>query len=303
MPKARDVDLLRALSHQLEELGRVTAGNVVSVRSREREVGSGFIWRSGIVVTASDLVTASEEISVLIGQQAVGARLTGRDPATGIAVLQLSEGQHDPDRLAISNRLGVGQIILAVGRTNEGLIQNLGMISSVSGPWRSKRGGRIDRLIRLDIQLDEIAEGGLVVDAEGGLIGMAVLGPKNRPIALPITTIEQIASILLSQGQVRRSRLGPHLGLGLHSVQLDKSLTEKYSVSDDQATVVVNVDPNGAAAKAGVLVGDIILTIDRERHTIQASPSKSVKEHHFDLKMLRAGQITTTRIVLGKSSR
>ncbi len=287
-----------ALSRRLEELADAAAGAVVGVRSHGRHVASGFIWRPGAVVTASDPVEASDDLSVTLADKSLAAQLAGRDPATGTAVLRVAEGLPEPPHLATSDSGRVGQMVLALGRTHEGVVASLGMVSTAGGPWQSRRGGRIDRLVRLDMRLGAGGEGGIVVDGEGALIGMALLGPRRRPLVIPAATIEQVAPRLLAEGRIPRG----YLGVGLHPIRLDDALAAVHALPDRRASMVVSVDPEGPARKAGVLVGDVIVELDGEsvpglRSLLGRLTPESVGQV-AELKLLRAGQIAIAKVAI-----
>jgi S1-C subfamily serine protease len=287
-----------ALSRRLEELADAGAGAVVGVRSHGRYVASGFIWKSGAVVTASDAVEASDDLSVTLSDKSLAAQLAGRDAATGTAVLRVVEDLPEPPRLAASDGARAGQLVLALGRTQEGTVASLGMVSTSGGPWQSRRGGRIDRLVRLDMRLGTTCEGGIVIDGEGALIGMALLGPHRRPVVIPAATIERVAPRLLAEGRIPRG----YLGVGLHPIRLDDALAAVHALPDRRASMVVSVDPEGPARKAGVLVGDVIVGLDGEsvpglRNLLTKLTPESVGSI-AELKLLRAGQIATAKVAI-----
>jgi len=114
------------------------------------------------------------------------------------------------------------------------------------GRWRSLRGGVIDSRIELDVTLRRSAEGGLVLDASGNGIGMAVFGPRRRVLVIPSATIERVATQLQSHGRIARG----YLGLGLQPVRLD---------GEGVGAMVMSVDTKGPGAAAGVRQGDVIV--------------------------------------------
>jgi S1-C subfamily serine protease len=178
MSEQTTANSLLALSRQLEHLAEAVAHAVVGIRLHERLVASGLVWKPGVVITASDALEADDDISVIAGAgKPVSAQFGGRDPTTDVAVLRLGDNLPEPATMMMSEAARVGQMVLAVGRGEDGVIANLGMVSVAGGPWQSMRGGNIDSLIRLDMRLSHRAEGGLVVDSEGRLLGMAVFGP------------------------------------------------------------------------------------------------------------------------------
>ena len=293
---------LLALSRQLQQLAEATAGSIVSVRSHGRSIASGFVWKPGFVVTASDALEADDEISVIAaGDRSIQAQLVGRDPTTDIAVLRLAEDLNVAVPATASEAVLAGQMVLALGRGREGTIAGLGCVAVAGGAWQSKRGGRIDRLIRLDLRLDRQAEGGIVVDAEGRMLGMPVFGPRRKPLIIPMSTIEAIAPKLLADGRIRRG----YLGVGIHPVQLDEALAAAHALPDRRAAMIVSVDPDGAAGKAGVLLGDIIVSFDGEPiaglRSLFARLSPESVGKAAELKLLRGGQAASATVTIGAS--
>jgi S1-C subfamily serine protease len=293
---------LLALSASLSGLVENAASAVVGVRSHSRPVASGFVWKTDAVVTASDALEADDDISLALADgRTVAATLAGRDPTTDIAVLRLSDGPLQPQQGAASAGAHVGQLVVTVGRGREGVTGNLGMISSTGGVWQSMRGGSIDSLVRLDMRLDPRAEGGLVIDAEGAALGMAVFGPRRRPLVIPMATIERIGTRLLAEGRIRRG----YLGLGLQPLRIDEALAQAHALSNRRGIMVVSLDPNGPARAAGVHVGDIIVGLDGEAVPgVRSLHSRLTPEsigRSAELRIVRAGQIATANVTIGAS--
>jgi S1-C subfamily serine protease len=274
----------------------------VSVRSNGRPVASGFAWKPNVVVTASDALEADEEITVTTADgRSVQAELAGRDPTTDIAILRLAEDLALTAPLTSTAEVGVGQLVLALGHGREGTIAAFGSVAATGDAWQSRRGGRIDRLVRLDLRLNRHAEGGVVIDAEGRVLGMPVFGPRRKPLLIPIATIERIAPKLLADGRIRRG----YLGIGAHPVQLDESLAAAHGLADRRAIMVLSVDPQGPAAKAGVLLGDAIVAFAGEplpgMRGLFARLSPDAIDKPVELRILRAGQMTNANVTIGAS--
>ena len=296
MPEATVPNPLLALSGQIEKLAAAAAGAVVGVRVQGHAVASGYIREPGTVVTASDAIDAADDIAVTGPDFALPAHAAGSDPATGIAVLRVTGALPDAPRLTPADGARVGTMVLAVGRTDDGLAASLGMVATAGGPWQSRRGGRIDALIRLDMRLAPHAEGGIVVDGEGALLGMALTGPRRRPLVIPAATIERVAPRLLAEGRIPRG----YLGVGLHPIRLDEALAAVHALPDRRASIVVSLDADGPARKGGVLVGDVIVGFDGEplagmRGLLGRLTPESVGRV-AELKLLRAGQMATARV-------
>ena len=245
--------LLEQLSAGLTGLVTGVAHSVVGVgwgRSRS----SGFVWRPGLIMTADECLSDGGGVSVTLPQGSmVAAQLVGRDPTTDIALLRVERPDLLPVAMGEQVKVLVGALVLAVGADDGAPTASLGVVSRTSGPWRSMRGGEIDARIELDLRLRPSAEGGLVLNMEGQLIGMAVFGPRRRALVIPSSTIDRIAGKLESHGRIPRG----YLGLGLQPVV----------VEDDKETaaMVMSVDPRGPGSHAGLHQGDILMTWNGER--------------------------------------
>jgi S1-C subfamily serine protease len=130
-----------------------------------------------------------------------------------------------------------------------------GIVALAGGPWRSLRGGHIDRRLHLDLRLGVRSEGGAALDLNGGIIGMTVLGPRGRVLVIPSETIGRVAQQLLDHGRVARG----YLGLGLQPVPIDQAIADASGLTDARGLIVISVDSNGPGQKAGLKQGDILI--------------------------------------------
>ncbi len=291
---AEDIaDPLALLSERTAALIERAAESIVAVQGGRRST-SGIHWRAGVVVTAEEALERDDDIAVSLpdGRQ-VPATLAGRDPTTDVAVLRFQ-----PDGLAVAAlgdaaRIRPGHWVMAVGRHRAGTIASQGIVSIAGPAWQSLQGGTIDRLIRLDVNLSLGGEGGAVVDAGGRTLGMAVLGPRRRVLAIPTATIDRAVERLLAKGHVARA----YLGASLEAVRLG-------APSEKRGVLVVGLDPEGPAARAGLLVGDIVTqwngaSVSRVRDIWRALGSESIGTS-VTLALLRGGKPETAQVTLGE---
>ncbi|MGH6951783.1 MAG: S1C family serine protease [Vitreimonas sp.] len=243
--------VLAQLSEATKALAAKVAPSVVAISS-QRSRSSGFLWRPGLVVTAEEALPDEGEIAVtLAGNRHVAATIVGRDPATAVALLRIEAA----DGAAVSLKpvaTALGALALVVGAEQGEPTAALGIVARASGAWRSMRGGEIDTRVELDANLRRSAEGGLVVDAAGDALGMAVFGPRRRVLVIPSATIETVAQALERHGRIPRG----YLGLGLQPVTMDDA--------GEAGVMVLSVDSRGPGAAAGMLQGDIIVAWDGE---------------------------------------
>lgn len=285
-----DTSMLASLSGALAGLVEENAGRVVAVHGRQQGTASGIVLRPGVAVTAEETLERDDELELTLPNGAtVPATLVGRDPSTDVAVLRF-EGDVPVAAEPVPAAARAGAIVVAVGRNPAGPIAALGIVAHAGPAWRSSQGGEIDALIRADLALSGAGEGGALVDAAGGLIGMAVFGPRRRVIAIPTATLLRSAGRILAHGNVSRG----YLGVGVQPVR---------SEDGSQAPMVVSVDPDGPAKHAGVLLGDILVSWNGEaiagaRGIVDRLGPDSVGAA-VELGILRAGARASASVTIG----
>src|SRR6204780_4219383 len=201
-------------SNELAAVTERAAASIVAVHGRRGIGSSGIVWRDNLIVTSSEGIRAEEGIKILLPDGRVStARLRGRDSGTDLAVLETDAAGLRPLEFAGDVALKAGQLALAVGRTaNTGPIASFGIISGVSGEWKTWRGGKIDPFVRLDIAAYPTLSGGAVLDAAGNMVGMLSTGlSRSSVFAVTRGTIDRIAGKLSQQGYVSRGFLGAAL--------------------------------------------------------------------------------------------
>jgi S1-C subfamily serine protease len=285
------VNVLQTLSTALSDVVADAAKSLVAIRSH-RSRSSGFVWRSGLIVTADEALAEEGEIAVMSpGGETVAASLVGRDPTTDIALLRV-EGVSAPSVTLHTASLKAGALALAVGAGPQGAVAAFGAVASVGPAWRSLRGGEIDQRIDLDLSLRRVGEGGLAFDVSGAAFGMVVFGPRRGVLVIPAATIERVADRLLAHGRVARG----YLGLGLQAAKLDGD--------GGMGAMVMSVDPKGPGAAAGVRQGDVIVNWNGERirHVrtfLRALGPESVG-HTAKLSLLRGGEPVEVALTIGE---
>lgn len=286
-----DAATITALSHALAEYVARTAPSLVSIRAG-RSGTSGFVWRPGLVVTAEEPLPEEDSFAVVTAAgETLTAQRAGRDPSTDITLLRVDRTDL-PTVALVTAPVTAGTLALAIGAEEGSPTTTFGVVSRSTGAWRSLRGGEIDARVELDVRLRRSAEGGLVLDAAGQVIGMAVLGPRRRTMVVPSATIERVANTLATHGRIARG----YLGLGMQPVALDGG--------NRAGIMVMSVDVQGPGAVAGLHQGDIILACDgapvgHVRALLRRLGPESIGQS-ITLEISRAGQIQPIRVTVGE---
>jgi S1-C subfamily serine protease len=257
-------------STQLSDLGRFSdalaalveqsAPGVVAVKSAAYRVTSGVALHDNLIAVASHSLRREDRVPVHAadGSQTV-ATILGRDPSIDLAILKAEGLNTKTLSAADTSSLKPGSLATVVGLTvDAGVTASLGVLGAVGPARKNWRGGTLDQFLRLDVNLYPSQSGAAVVNAAGQLIGMATPAmSRHSTIAVPTSTIERIARELLEQGRIRHG----YLGIGVQPVAV-RGRTEQ-----ETGLIILNVEPNSPADKAGLLLGDVLLTFDGKKMT------------------------------------
>lgn len=278
------------------------ASCVVAVHGRPRISSSGIVWRPGLVLTADAALRRDEDIRVsLPNGETVAATLKGRDPSTDLALLACDTASATPATFA-TNAAKPGHIVLTVGRTADtGPIVTMGIVSGVSGEWQAWRGGKLDEFVRLDVSLYPTSVGGAVADPEGHLLGIVAAG-LSRSSVLTITraTIDRVAETLLTKGRISRG----YLGIGLQHVAIPESVKQLLKLTQDTGIMALNVADEGPGARAGMMMGDVILSLGGREITsaeaLHAVLDPSTVGKQLPVSILRGGALIALTVTIAE---
>jgi S1-C subfamily serine protease len=253
---AQAEDTLTRLSDALAARAAVASALVACIQAPGAGPRSGTLWRSDVVVASEQVFPKTDRADIVLGDgKRVGARVAGRDRGTNLVALRLEQPIEAALPAAAEPRLGEFALAVAASAGGEPMVR-MGVVRAVGPAWQSLLGGRIDRRISLDLVISRAEEGGPVVNAAGGLLGMSTAGPRGRALVIPAATVERILDPLLNAGRIDRG----WLGVALHPVALPDAA--KAEGAQDRGLMVMQVAPGGPAEKAGVLAGDILIAVD-----------------------------------------
>lgn len=235
--------------------------------SRDNWLGSGIIVSpSGYILTANHVVEGADEIKVGIKNDRTiySAKVVGMDPPTDVAILKIEAKDLPAVTLGDSDQLEVGDVVLAVGNpfgvgqtVTRGIISALGRTLAPFGESR-----QYQDFIQTDAAINQGNSGGALVDAEGRLIGIndAIASPSGTSagigFAIPINMAQSVMESLIKGGKVARGFLG------VESQDVNSDLAQGFGAPNAEGALVAFVEPGSPAAQAGLMSGDIILTIN-----------------------------------------
>ncbi len=255
---AQQTSLLASLSSEIADLAARVAPSIVSVSARPHRSSSGIAIGDGLVLTADHAVERDRDIGVVVNGQRLDATLTGRDPATDLAVLRVEGLGANAPRVAAPP--AAGSLVLSLSRTGSGTLSTgLGVITSVGGPLRTGRGVVLPSIIRTDAALRPGTAGGALVDAHGHIVGITTPGlMRGLPVAIPAPEAFELARRLATHQPLGRG----YLGVSVQPVRL--AAAQRTAGTSERALLVFDVAPDGAADQAGLLVGDVLVRFDDE---------------------------------------
>jgi S1-C subfamily serine protease len=263
-PATNNGATLRALSDDLAGAVERAARSIVAIHARPRIPASGIYWRDGIIVATSHTIRRESDIRVTLPDGTPSrAQLTARDGGTDLAVLRLDE-KASSNALAVparahSEALRIGSLVLAVGRPgadSDGVSASLGVVSAVGDRWRTWSGGEIDRFVRLDLAIYDGFSGGALVDPQGQVMGINSSAlARGTPLTIPVATVDRVVDALLTRGRVARA----YLGVAMQPVELPPSFGGREGGGRARGVLIVMVEPNSPADRAGLLIGDVIV--------------------------------------------
>ena len=295
--------VLSVLSEGMADAVQRIGLSVVQVNGRRRRAASGVVYAAGKVLTASHVLEREEDLSVVTHDgRTLESRFVGRDPSTDLAVLEVPElGDGVVAEPAVGG-VRVGQISLAVARPGrEGLIRaSFGIVSGVGGPLRTGRGARLERYVQTDATPYPGFSGGPLTNADGAVLGITALGlARGVALAVPSEDAWRVARSLEERGSVKRG----YLGILSQPVHLPSA--QSAGLGEGRGgLLVVGVEDGSPAGKGGMLLGDILVSLDAtpvaDTDELQALLTGGRVGHEVSVGVVRGGELQTLRVTVGE---
>jgi S1-C subfamily serine protease len=262
-----------------------SAGRTRAGEPRERRGGgSGFVFTpDGLILTNSHVVHDATRIDITLSDgRRMPATAIGDDPASDLAVVRVDEPGLTAVSLGDSQQLRVGQLVVALG-SPYGFQSTVtaGVVSALGRSLRSYSGRLIDDVIQTDAALNPGNSGGPLVDSAGRVVGVntaTILPAQGICFAIGINTAKFVASRLLRDGRIRRS----FIGVSAQTVPVHRRVVRFYDLAKESGALVLSVEENSPAKRAGLRDGDIIVALE-------GKPVAGVDDLHRVLTDVRMG--------------
>jgi len=250
-------EFLQRFSGAIEEVAKGASPSVVSVGADGRSGTGVVVDGEGHILTAGHVVSRLEETEVgTSAGKRLKAKVVGRNPYADLALLKVDDPDLEPIELGDSSGLKVGQFVMALANPFSSAVSvTSGIVTGVNRPiggwWRFS----VQDAIVTDARLNPGYSGGPLVDASGRMVGMNVAYMSNRGIAVPSNTIKNSIEKMARGENVKRA----FLGVITNPIDLPEDVAARSDVEQESALMVFSVEPESAAKKAGVRLGDILL--------------------------------------------
>jgi serine protease DegQ len=271
----------------------------------ENSLGSGVIVsEQGLILTNNHVVASADEIDVALSDgRKMTAKIVGTDPETDLALIKIDADHLPAITFASSEKLSVGDVVLAIGNPfGVGQTVTQGIISALG---RNHLGiNTFENFIQTDASINPGNSGGALIDTEGNLVGInsAIYsrsgGSMGIGFAIPATLARQVMEQIVSQGNVTRG------WIGIEAQDMTPELAESFKLKLAQGALVAGVLHNGPADKAGVRAGDILLTIEGKPISDTGSMLNLIAaltpNQKATLKIARAETVMNIVVLIGK---
>ncbi len=271
----------------------------------ENSLGSGVIVSSqGLILTNNHVIAAADEIEIALSDgRKMSAKVVGTDPETDLALIRIDADNLPAISFASSEKLNVGDVVLAIGNPfGVGQTVTQGIISAVG---RNHLGiNTFENFIQTDASINPGNSGGALVDTEGNLVGInsAIYsrsgGSMGIGFAIPATLAHQVMDQIVTQGNVTRG------WIGIEAQDITPELAESFKLKVAQGALIAGVQRGGPADKAGLRAGDILLGIENKPISDTGSMLNLIAalapNQKATVKIARAEQTMDVLVIIGK---
>jgi serine protease Do len=220
--------------------------------------GTGIVLtKDGFIVTCNHVLAGCNPVKIGQGEKTFNAKIVGTDPYNDIALLKAERGEFTPIEMGDSEKLSVGQYVLALANpfNRQQPTATTGIVTSVNSTLRGWRGTQMESIIATDAQLNPGFSGGPLVDVEGRLIGINTAYVWQRGIAIPINKVKAVADRLMT-GKITQKG---YLGIIANTVAIPQEIAEQAGLEQESGVMIFSVELGSPARKAGLAMGDVLI--------------------------------------------
>ncbi len=290
MNEAAGSSIWSQLSNAFAQTLESVQQSIVAVHAGRYGTVTGVVWRPGVVVTVRQGIRRSEGIRVIPAGETVSATLAGVDAGTDLAVLRIAAESLPAVESSSAEQARVGDVVLSVSRSRLGDVSaSAGIVARLGAPWRTWKGGHMDRLIRPDVRLYVGQSGSALVSEGGRVLGInSTALARDAVITVPKETVDRVVDAILERGHVPK----PFLGLAVQAVPVPEGMRAHFPEKVRQALLATHLEPNAPAEQANMLVGDLLVSLDGRSF-------ESVREFLHRLTQLSVGQTVALVVIRG----
>jgi len=255
---ANPLEVLKSLSEATSFLIAKISKSVVSLKAQMSRGTGVVISKDGYIVTCNHVLQGCSTVKVGQGEKTFNAKIVGTDPYNDLALLKAEKGEFTAIELGNSEKLSVGQYVLALANpfNRNQPTATSGMVTSVNSTIRGWRGmTAMENVIATDAQLNPGFSGGPLIDVEGRIIGINTAYVWQRGIAIPINKVKAVADRLITGKTAERG----YLGVIANTVAIPQEIAEQAGLEQESGVMIFNVEPGSPARKAGLAMGDVIV--------------------------------------------
>ncbi len=229
---------------------------------QQSSLGSGVIVSpDGYILTNNHVIEAADEIHVVLADgRKAAARVVGTDPETDLAVIRIEAKSLPVIVLGHADQARVGDVVLAIGNPfGVGQTVTMGIISALGR--NNLHINHFENFIQTDAAINFGNSGGALIDTHGNLLGInsAIYSQTGGSVgigfAIPVSTAKTVMDSIIKHGQVVRG------WIGIETQDITPELAESFGLARDKGPIIAGVVRNGPADRAGILPGDILLTV------------------------------------------
>lgn len=284
-------------------------GTQAQTELQQTSLGSGVVLSAdGYILTNNHVVDGADALEVVAEGETYEAKLIGTDPSSDLAVIKVDGATLKPIELGNSADLVVGEWVMAAG-SPFGMEQSVstGIVSAVNRSYADEESGAIyTNMIQTDAAINSGNSGGALVDAEGKLIGintliMSTSGTSSGVgFAIPVDYAAGIAE------QIIQGKSPSHAQMGVSMITVNDQIAQRFGLESTEGAYINSLVSGGAADKAGLKEGDVIVKVDGDEIISSSDLVLAVRAHNpgdqVQVTYLRDGKEETTTVTLGSDS-